>query len=69
MYCIIYDDDTEKIAKGVNISIEFNEYKDVSFDEKVIWHKMKIIKVKNMKLVLMISTKYHYHFLTIKDTL
>ena len=36
MYCIIYDDDTEKIAKGVNISIEFNEYKDVSFDEKVI---------------------------------
>ena len=30
MYCIVADGDTEiNTAKGVNISIEFNEYKDV----------------------------------------
>ena len=30
MYCIVSDDDTEvNAAKGVNISIDFNEYEDL----------------------------------------
>ena len=37
MYCIVSDDYTEvNIAKGVNISITFNEYEDVLFNEKII---------------------------------
>ena len=45
MYCIVSDDDTEvNTAKGVNTSIEFNEYKDVLFNEKIIRHKMKRIQ-------------------------
>ena len=37
MYCIVSDDYTEvNIAKGVNISINFNEYEDVLFNEKII---------------------------------
>ena len=37
MYCIVSDDYTEvNIAKGVNISIKFNEYEDVLFNEKII---------------------------------
>ena len=37
MYCIVSDDCTEvNIAKGVNISIKFNEYEDVLFNEKII---------------------------------
>ena len=37
MYCIVSDDDTEvNIAKGVNISITFNECEDVLFNEKII---------------------------------
>ena len=47
MYCIVSDDDTEvNTAKGVNTSIEFNEYKDVLFNEKIIRHKMKRIQSK-----------------------
>ena len=41
------DDDTEvNTAKGTNISIEFNDYEDVLFNEKIIRHKMKIIQSK-----------------------
>ena len=50
MYCIVYDDDLEKIAKGVNMSIEFNEYKDVLFNEKVIRHKMERIQSKEHEI-------------------
>ena len=28
-------------AKGVNITTEFNEFKDVLFNKKIIRHKMK----------------------------
>ena len=42
MYCIVSDDDTEvNTAKRVNISIEFDEYKDVLFNEKIIRHKIQ----------------------------
>ena len=37
-------------AKGVNIAIEFNEFKDVLFGKKVIRHKMKRIQSKKHKL-------------------
>ena len=51
MYCVVSDDDTEaNTAKGVNISIEFNEYEDVLFNEKIIRHKMKRIQSKNWYL-------------------
>ena len=37
MYYIVSDDYAEaNIAKGVNISIKFNEYEDVLFNEKII---------------------------------
>ena len=51
MYCIVSDDDTEvNTAKEVNISIEFNQYEDVLFNEKIIRHKMKRIQIKKHKI-------------------
>ena len=37
-------------TKGVNIVTEFNEFKDVLFNKKVIRHKMKRIQAKNHKI-------------------
>ena len=37
-------------AKGVNIAIEFDKFKDVLFNEKLIRHKMKRIQSKKHKL-------------------
>ena len=37
-------------AKGVNIATEFNEFKDVLFNKKVIRHKMKRIQAKKHKI-------------------
>ena len=37
-------------AKGVNISTEFNEFKDVLFNKKIIRHKMKRIQSKKHKI-------------------
>ena len=69
MYRVVSDDDTKvSAAKEINISIEFNEYEDVLFNEKKSGTKWKDFKVENMKLVLMMSTKYHCHVLMIKDT-
>ena len=36
-------------AKGVNISTEFNEFKDVLLNKETIRHKMKRIQAKNIK--------------------
>ena len=36
--------------KGVNIATEFNEFKDVLFNKKVIRHKMKEIQAKKHKI-------------------
>ena len=38
-------------AKGVNIATEFDEFKDVLFNKKIIRHKMKRIQAKKHKLV------------------
>ena len=37
-------------AKGINIATEFNEFKDVLFNKKVIKHKMKRIQDKKYKI-------------------
>ena len=37
-------------AKGINIATEFNEFKDVLFDKKIIRHKMKRIQAKKLKI-------------------
>ena len=37
-------------AKGVNIATEFNEFKDVLFNKKIIKHKMKRIQAKKHKI-------------------
>ena len=37
-------------TKGVNIVTEFNEFKDVLFNKKVIRHKMKRIQAKKHKI-------------------
>ena len=44
MYSIKKIDGNESnTAKGVNIATEFNKFKDVLFNEKIIRHKMKRI--------------------------
>ena len=37
-------------AKRVNIATEFNEFKDVLLNEKIIRYKMKIIQIKKHKI-------------------
>ena len=51
MYSIKKIDGKEcNTAKGVNIATEFNKFKDVLFNEKIIRHKMKRIQSKKYKL-------------------
>ena len=54
-------------AKGVSIATEFKKFKDALFNEKIIRHKMKRIKVKSINWEHMKLTKYFCHVLTIKD--
>ena len=51
MYSIKKIDGNESsTAKGVNTAIEFNEFKDVLFNKKIIRHKMKRIQAKKHKI-------------------
>ena len=51
MYSIKKIDGKESnTAKGVNIATEFNEFKDVLFNKKIIRHKMRRIQAKNYKI-------------------
>ena len=51
MYSMKKNDSKEyNAAKGVNIATEFNGFKDVLFNEKIIRLKMKIIQSKKHKL-------------------
>ena len=43
------DGSESSTAKGVNITTEFNEFKDVLFNKKIMKHKMKRIQAKNIK--------------------
>ena len=44
------DGSESSTAKGVNIATEFNEFKDVLFNKKIIRHKMKRIQAKKHKI-------------------
>ena len=51
MYSIKKIDGSESsTANEVNIATEFNEFKDVLFNKKIIRHKMKIIQAKKHKI-------------------
>ena len=51
MYSIRKINVTESsIVKGVNIATEFNQFKDVLFNKKIIRHKMKRIQAKKHKI-------------------
>ena len=51
MYSIKKINDSESsTTKGVNIETEFNEFKDVLFNKKIIRHKMKRIQAKKHKI-------------------
>ena len=54
-------------AKRGSITTEFDKFKDVLFNEKIIRHKRKEFKVKRLNQELMKLTKYLCHALTIKD--
>ena len=44
------DDEDCNTTKGVNIATEFNEFKDVLFNKRIIRHKMRRIQSKKHKL-------------------
>ena len=68
MYSMLSDDGKESnTAKEVKIATDFNEFRDILFNKRIVRHEMKRIKVKNTNLENMKSTKYHYHVLMIKD--
>ena len=68
MYAILAENNKKSSkAKGVNIFIDFSKYKNILFKKKIIRRKMKRIQVKNIKLVHMKSSKYHYWILMLKD--
>ena len=68
MYSMLSNDGKESnTAKEVKIATDFNEFRDILFNKKIVRHEMKRIKVKNTNLENMKSTKYHYHVLMIKD--
>ena len=51
MYSINKIDGSEpSTTKGVNIATEFNEFKDVLFNKKIIRHKMKRMQAKKHKI-------------------
>ena len=55
-------------AKAVSIATEFDKFKDVLFNEKIIRHKMKRIQSKKHKLGTYEIDKISMYVLTIKDT-
>ena len=68
MHSILSDDGKESnTAKGVNITTQFNEYKDTLFNKKVLIHKMRRVQSKKLNLEHLKSTKYCYLFLMTKD--
>ena len=56
-------------AKGVSITTEFDKFKDVLFNEKIIRHKMKRIQSKKYELGTYEINKINRlcHVFTIKD--
>ena len=51
MHFILLDDDKEfNTTKGVNITMEFNECKDILFNKKITRHKIRRIQSKKHKI-------------------
>ena len=51
IHCILLDDGKEfNTAKGVNIAMEFNEYKYILLNKKIIRHKMRRLQSKKHKI-------------------
>ena len=40
--------DSKEANKGVNIAIEFSEFKDVLFNKRIIIHKMKRLQAEKL---------------------
>ena len=51
----------------MSIATEFDKFKGILFNKKVIRHKMKRIQSKKHKLGTYETEKHLYHVLTIKD--
>ena len=51
MHSVLSENNKESnAAKGANVAIEFNEYKDILFKKKITRHKMKRIQKKKHKI-------------------
>ena len=51
MHFILSDNGREfNTAKGVNIAMELNEFKDILFNKKITRHKMRRIQSKKHKI-------------------
>ena len=50
IYSKKYDVKESNTAKGLNITIEFSEFKDTLFNKKIIRHKMRRIQSKKQKI-------------------
>ena len=51
MHFILLGDDKEfNTTKGVNIAVEFNEWKDILFNKKITRHKIRRIQSKKHKI-------------------
>ena len=61
------DDKQCNTAKGVSIATEFDKFKDILLNEKVIRHKMERIQSKEHKLETQEIEKISLLCLTIKD--
>ena len=44
------DGEESNMAKGVNIATEFNKFKNILLNKKIMRHKMRRIQAKNHKL-------------------
>ena len=44
------DGEESNMAKGVNIATEFNKFKNILLNKKIMSHKMRRIQAKNHKL-------------------
>ena len=61
------DNKEHNTAKGVSIATEFDKFKDVLFNKKIIRHKMKRIQSKKHRLGTYEIDKISLSCFTIKD--
>ena len=66
-FMLSYDGKESNTAKGINTATEFNEFKDTSFNKKVIRDKMKRVQSEKHKIGTYEINKISLSFLMIKD--